>query len=180
MTAFILPESAMRPVTLIALTAFAALVLAGGALLAFGWLGRGGDSGGDPVLITAGDAESLASGEALYAEHCASCHGADLAGQPNWRDANAQGRRPAPPHDESGHTWHHPDAILFAMTKYGVEPFAPPGYESDMPAFEGVLDDAAIVAVLAYIMSTWPDAIRARQRRMSEQMQEPPPRPARN
>ena len=25
---------------------------------------------------------------------------------------------PAPPHDASGHTWHHPDAMLFKVTKY--------------------------------------------------------------
>ena len=28
---------------------------------------------------------------------------------------------PAPPHNETGHTWHHPDEMLFAITKYGRE-----------------------------------------------------------
>jgi mono/diheme cytochrome c family protein len=63
---------------------------------------------------------------------------------------------PAPPHDESGHTWHHPPQVLFGITKFGfVPPFAPAGYESDMPAFAGTLSDDEIRAVLAYIESHW-------------------------
>ena len=63
---------------------------------------------------------------------------------------------PAPPHDESGHTWHHPDAVLFAITKNGlVAPNAPQDYESDMPAFAAKLTDDEIWAVLAYIKSHW-------------------------
>ncbi len=63
---------------------------------------------------------------------------------------------PAPPHDGSGHTWHHPDAVLFGITKKGVvPPYAPVGYESDMPAFAGKLSDDEIWAVLAYIKSHW-------------------------
>ena len=70
---------------------------------------------------------------------------------------------PAPPHDETGHTWHHGDRQLFAITKYGVERFAPAGYGSDMPGFENTLSDAEIDSVLAFIRSTWPGHIRARQ-----------------
>ncbi len=102
------------------------------------------------------DADTLARGGALYAQHCAACHGMKLEGQPNWRERLPNGRLPAPPHDESGHTWHHPDAVLFAITKFGmIPPHAPPGYESDMPGFENKLSDAEIRAVLAYIASHW-------------------------
>ena len=52
-------------------------------------------------------------GAQIYAAACASCHGADLEGQPNWRFRNADGRLPAPPHDETGHTWHHDTIALF-------------------------------------------------------------------
>ena len=101
-------------------------------------------------------AEQLARGQQLYAQHCAACHGAKLEGQPNWRSPLANGRMPAPPHDESGHTWHHTDAVLFGITKYGLTPnYAPPGYQSDMPAFEGKLSDNEIRAVLAFIASHW-------------------------
>jgi mono/diheme cytochrome c family protein len=98
----------------------------------------------------------------LYAANCASCHGADLEGQPDWKRRLDSGRMPAPPHDETGHTWHHADRQLFTITKLGVGGVVP-GYESDMPAFEGVLTDAEIRAVLAFIKSTWPDRQRAFQ-----------------
>jgi mono/diheme cytochrome c family protein len=91
----------------------------------------------------------------LYAAHCASCHGAQLEGQPNWQEAKPDGRLPAPPHDASGHTWHHSDRELFMITKSGMSAVVP-GYESDMPAFEGMLTDEEIRAVLAFIRSTWP------------------------
>lgn len=101
-------------------------------------------------------AQTLALGGNLYAQHCASCHGASLEGQPNWRSRLPNGRMPAPPHDESGHTWHHPDEVLFGITKHGVvPPYAPPGYQSDMPGFGGKLTDEEIRAVLAYIASHW-------------------------
>ena len=104
----------------------------------------------------ANDAAQVALGAKVYAPHCAACHGEKLEGQPNWRSRQPNGRLPAPPHDEGGHTWHHPDRLLFAITKNGlVPPYAPKGYESDMPAFGGKLSDAEIWAVLAYIKSHW-------------------------
>jgi mono/diheme cytochrome c family protein len=116
-----------------------------------------------PLLLGAACGEApvpdLAQGKQLYDLHCASCHGLKLEGQPNWRQRLANGRMPAPPHDESGHTWHHPDEVLFGITKHGlVPPYAPAGYPSDMPAFAGVLSDAEIRSVLAYIASHWTSA----------------------
>ena len=76
------------------------------------------------------------------------------------------GRFPAPPHDQSGHTWHHADEQLFQITRLGVKPpLAPEGYESDMPAFGDTLSDEQMWAVLAFIKSTWPPETRARQAR---------------
>jgi mono/diheme cytochrome c family protein len=121
------------------------------------------------LLLVAGCGEGslgLAEGKRLYDLHCASCHGLKLEGQPNWQKRMASRKLPAPPHDESGHTWHHPDEVLFGITKHGlVPPYAPPGYPSDMPAFAGTLSDAEINAVLAYIKSHWksPDLLRARE-----------------
>lgn len=108
------------------------------------------------------DIAQVARGKAVYAERCASCHGARLEGQPNWQSRKPDGRLPAPPHDASGHTWHHPDADLFNIAKQGIAALAPPGYESDMPAFGGVLSDADLWAVLAFIKSSWPEEIRRR------------------
>jgi mono/diheme cytochrome c family protein len=109
------------------------------------------------------DPTRISAGASLYARHCAACHGANLEGQPNWKTPLATGRMPAPPHDDSGHTWHHPSEVLFGITKNGVRPpYGPPDYQSDMPAFAGVLTDDEIWNVLAYIRSRWSPAVRAK------------------
>ena len=109
------------------------------------------------------DAAQLALGRKIYDRECASCHGDKLQGQPNWRQRRANGRLPAPPHDETGHTWHHSDRLLFTMTKQGIEALALAGYKTDMPAYASKLDDREIWAVLAFIKSRWPKEIRDRQ-----------------
>lgn len=109
-----------------------------------------------------------AMGEKVYAEHCASCHGENLEGQANWRRRKADGRLPAPPHDETGHTWHHADGLLFEMTKFGPAKIVGGGYESDMPGYADILSDAQIVAVLSYIKSRWPAEVQARHSRMNQ------------
>lgn len=109
------------------------------------------DARADPA-----NAQAVALGQKVYATHCAACHGANLEGQPNWRERLPNGRLPAPPHDETGHTWHHPDRVLIAITQDGLAPpYAPKGYESDMPAFRGRLSDEEAWAVLAFIKSRW-------------------------
>ncbi|WP_210283017.1 c-type cytochrome, partial [Devosia subaequoris] len=72
------------------------------------------------------------------------------------------GRLPAPPHDASGHTWHHSDKQLLAVIRDGLETMAP-GYETDMPAFGAVLTDTEIMAIIDYIKSTWPERERGYQ-----------------
>ena len=121
----------------------------------------------DGNLFPYGDPEVVALGRALYAEHCASCHGADREGQGNWRVPGADGLMPAPPHDETGHTWHHPDPLLFEITKYGTEAVVGGDYRSNMRGFGDVLSDEEIVAVLAWIKSTWPPRIIARHDQMN-------------
>ncbi|TVO62652.1 c-type cytochrome [Denitromonas ohlonensis] len=118
---------------------------------------------GDPPATATAPATdaALAQGATLYAAQCASCHGANGEGQPDWRERKPDGRLPAPPHDASGHTWHHPMDMLFQMTRDGmVPPLAPEGYQSDMPAFGHILSDDEIRAVLAYIESQWPDEVK--------------------
>ena len=135
-------------------------------LITIAWIGKDWyDAARAPqgFYISADDQAVNALGRSLYVSHCAACHGFKLEGQTNWRERRADGRLPAPPHDESGHTWHHPDAVLFDMTRNGMVPgrTAPQGYESDMPAYAGILTDAEIIAVLAYIKSTWSPEILA-------------------
>ncbi len=126
------------------------------------WSGSGGPVPGDPF-----DAAQVSLGRQVYAEACASCHGANLAGQPNWRVRDADGYLPGPPHDETGHTWHHPDRQLFQITKNGVAASAPAGYKTTMIAFADQLSDEEIWAVLAFIKSRWPASIRQRQEKVT-------------
>lgn len=113
-------------------------------------------TGWDDARADPANAQAVALGQKVYATHCAACHGANLEGQPNWRERLPNGRLPAPPHDETGHTWHHPDRVLFAITRDGLAPpYAPKGYESDMQAFRGRLSDEEIWAALAFIKSRW-------------------------
>ncbi len=120
----------------------------------------------------ADDPEIVSLGKSVYRQYCASCHGANLEGQKNWREPLPNGRLPAPPHNAEGHTWHHPDAVLFALTK-GNTGGVGAGYETDMPRFGGTLSDDQIRAVLAFIKSTWPPEIRARQERANRGFKPP-------
>ena len=113
------------------------------------------------------DPVQVSRGQALYAKYCASCHGANMEGQPDWKNRLANGRLPAPPHDASGHTWHHPDRVLFDVTKRGAAAVVGGGHQSDMPPFSGVMSDEEIWSVLAFIKSTWPRDIQQKQEGMS-------------
>ncbi|WP_226689771.1 c-type cytochrome [Ruegeria arenilitoris] len=111
-------------------------------------------------LLTPDDAELVAIGQIIYAEQCAACHGARLEGQPNWRIRGEDGLLPAPPHDATGHTWHHDDETLFTLTKFGLAGLIENAHATGMPVYEGVLSDDEIIAVLSFIKSTWPDDLR--------------------
>lgn len=103
---------------------------------------------------------SITAGKTVYEANCATCHGYGLQGQANWQIRSAEGYLPAPPHDETGHTWHHPDQMLFEFTKYGPQKFAGVDYRSIMPAYESRLSDTEIWQVLAYIKAQWPESIQ--------------------
>lgn len=119
------------------------------------------------TIADADDPAVVARGAELYAGNCASCHGANLEGQPNWRSPLPDGTRPAPPHDAHGHTFHHPDALLFTITKLGGQAVAPPGFRSNMPPFADQMSDADIWATLAFIKNSWPPEIRATQQKIN-------------
>ena len=117
----------------------------------------------EPDRADAGDPRLVARGRIVYQQNCASCHGARLEGQPNWRQPKKDGTLPAPPHDVTGHTWHHSDQMLFEVTKYGSASVAGAGFKSAMPVYADVLADGDIWAVLAFIKSHWPADIQAAQ-----------------
>ncbi len=130
--------------------------MAAGGVAAAGLLAWPAKSTG---LLPYRDAAVTARGETLYADNCATCHGAALQGQADWKQRDADGFLPAPPHDETGHTWHHPDAQLIEITRLGTERIVGGGYKSRMIGFQDMLTEDEIVAILAYIKSTWPPEI---------------------
>ncbi len=153
----------------------ASLVAVAAASFAAVYFGQSVSSTQAPARSAGADVEA---GAALYAENCASCHGENLEGEPNWRSAKEDGTLPAPPHDETGHTWHHGDALLFDYTKLGGQgALAASGvadFKSGMPAFGEILEDQEIWNILAYIKSTWPERAREVQeaRTATEQEQD--------
>ena len=138
------------------------LFLGLGGALAYNVIASASDSMADPT-----NKELTNLGVKVYTKQCASCHGENLEGEPNWSTRKSDGKLPAPPHDPSGHTWHHSDDLLFKLTKFGIAAIAGPDYPTDMPAYIDVLSDKEIWAVLAYIKSTWPERIIEAQIRAS-------------
>ncbi|MBU0726707.1 MAG: cytochrome c [Alphaproteobacteria bacterium] len=137
------------------------ILLGGSAVAGLIWVGF--DRSGSAEA----SGERLERGRAIYAANCASCHGANLEGQPDWKSRLPSGHLPAPPHDASGHTWHHPDGVLFRITKQGPAAVVGGGYQSDMPSFTDVLSDDEIRAALDFIKSIWPERERQHQAELS-------------
>ena len=108
-------------------------------------------------------ADDLDTGRVLYADHCAACHGVDLEGAPDWQRSGPDGLFPAPPHDETGHTWHHGDGMLFDYVQRGGQAVLDDlgvSFTSGMPGFGDILSAEEIEAILAFIRSTWPKRIQ--------------------
>ncbi len=152
-----------KPAILMASIAIALAIGAG----AWWYFTQQSTASGTPPAIDANDAALVTLGRQVYQAQCAACHGANLQGEPNWQQRKPSGRLPAPPHDASGHTWHHADDLLFNLTKFGIAKVSGRPVETDMPIFDGVLSDREIAASLAYIKSTWPLEIRQRHAAMN-------------
>ena len=107
-------------------------------------------------------------GANVYRTNCAACHGPSGEGQPNWQQRGPNGVLPAPPHDSTGHTWHHADGLLYRIIRDGGAQFEGPTTPSGMPAFGELLDDGEIRAVIVHLKSRWGDEERAFQSQVSE------------
>lgn len=124
-----------------------------------------------PVAIRGNtfDGEQLAQGQQLYAQYCSSCHGSNGEGQfpdaPLERDAT--GRFGTPPHNGSGHTWHHGDNMLIDYVRDGGLSLTDPLNWYPMPAFGKQLTDEQIIFTLAYIKTFWNVEQLARQSEVS-------------
>ena len=105
--------------------------------------------------MPATDKAHVRLGRQIYQATCTVCHGANAEGALNWMTPNATGNFPAPPHDDSGHTWHHSDRVLYEMIRDGMRDPLRPDSPFRMPAFGNRLSDAEIRAVIAYFQSLW-------------------------
>ena len=133
-------------------------------------LAAAADLADEPSRANPEDLGQVARGARIYAEACASCHGARLEGEADWRSQKPDGTYPAPPHDAEGHTWHHSDRLLFRYIELGgAEALGDvPGFRSAMPGFGETLSDQEIRDVLAFIKSHWPEEMLEYQRAVTE------------
>jgi mono/diheme cytochrome c family protein len=133
-----------------------------------------------PPLPTLDSTESIL-GQRVYVEQCAVCHGPNGEGQPNWKQPDANGNRPAPPHDDTGHTWHHADGLLYEIICDGFrDPLKPPDRPMTMSAFHDKLTDAEIRAVITYLKSLCSEQSRLFQWQVTQQQPLPTPASAGN
>ena len=109
------------------------------------------------------DPAQIAQGREVYRQYCAACHGPNAEGAANWATPGPDGLYPAPPHNDAGHTWHHPDRVLYETTRDGIGDPLRPGSPLRMPAWGGKLTDAEIRAVVEYFKSLWSDEHRLYQ-----------------
>ena len=101
-------------------------------------------------------------GKIIYESYCVSCHQVNLSGAENWKGLDEDGHRKAPPLNGTGHTWHHDDASLHNIIKYGLAKIVK-NYEGKMIGFGDKINDKQIDSVLSYIKSHWEDEIYERQ-----------------
>ena len=131
-------------------------------IIVLGLLLSGNTNASNHYPITRDSKISIARGELLYNQYCASCHMSNLSGAKNWKGVDKDGHRKAPPLNGTGHTWHHDDASLHNIIKYGLAKIVK-NYEGKMIGFGDKINDKQIDSVLSYIKSHWEDQIYDRQ-----------------
>jgi len=132
-----------------------------------------------PLPLPTLDPGQVARGRQIYLQNCASCHGQNAEGAPNWQQPDARGNLPPPPHDDRGHTWRHSDAQLAAIIRDGMrDPFNKTP-ELTMPPFKGRLSDEEIAAVIEYFKSLWsPEHRRFQEEQNQRERSQRPGTPA--
>lgn len=109
-------------------------------------------------------------GASVYAARCATCHGARGEGSADWKSRRPDGRLPPPPHDSTGHTWHHADGLLYRIVARGSaaalgDTAHPERY--GMPSFSSTVTPSEIRAVLEFLKRGWSAEQRRRQKEVS-------------
>lgn len=103
------------------------------------------------------DAMQISRGEKVFSQNCASCHGDEAQGDPDWRTRDKEtGRFPPPPLDGTAHAWHHPLAQLKHVIANGS-----PGGKGNMPAWSGKLSEQEMDDTIAWFQAKWPAEVYA-------------------
>ncbi len=113
------------------------------------------------------DSEQITQGRVYYEETCAKCHG--ISGEGMFPEAplepDASGRYGAPPHNSTGHTWHHTDELLLRYVLEGG--FADLSNFYPMPRWDDLYDREKAALIIAYIKTMWTDEQRIYQHHMT-------------
>ena len=139
---------------------YVSLILGGAGVWWFAWgPGTGGD-GDSQDFIWPLEMTELAIGRSVHRTYCAQCHGIQGVGAPNWAQQHSNGTFPPPPHDSTGHAWHHSDNYLYRIIRDGGKFLEEQsdemlGFVSAMPAWGDSLSPKEIQAVIIYIKSLW-------------------------
>ena len=105
-------------------------------------------------------------GRAIYQTHCSSCHGERGEGAADWKRPGPDGIYPAPPHDSTGHTWHHADGLLYRIVSSGTARAVNDTASRSrygMPPFDSTLSPREIQVVISYLKAGWTPAQRRHQ-----------------
>ena len=134
------------------------------ATAGFAFFGAAGAAGQKPKAAD----DLVVKGEAIYQQYCAACHGAKGEGRPGWEERDALGELPPPPHDPTGHTWKHSDAMLYRIIREGWRDPFNKTKRLTMPAYKDVLSPTEIKAVITYLKTLWKPEQRKIQREESK------------
>lgn len=101
------------------------------------------------------DERILQSGESLFVNHCAVCHGDKAQGVvKNWQTPDINGKYPAPPLNGSAHAWHHPLKGLMNTIANGTQSIG-----GNMPAWEEKLTQDERLSIIVWLTSLWSDEV---------------------
>ena len=151
---------------------YTSLILAGAGVWWFTWGPGASGDGASQDSLWPSDLMELAIGRSVHRTYCAECHGIQGEGAPNWQQQNFDGTFPPPPHDSTGHAWHHSDDYLYRIIRDGGQFLEQemPGFTSVMPAWGDSLSPEEIQAVITYIKSLWGPVEQAFQDYVQDQV----------
>ena len=102
------------------------------------------------------DYATLALGGRVFQKNCATCHGKEAKGEPDWRKRKPDGKLKPPPLNGTGHMWHHSKDLLLSIIANGSI-----NKGGDMPAWGDKLSDKEMDAVVTWLQSKWPQEVYA-------------------